>query len=60
MTQKELRQALEFSQSIADIHIAQYESGARVAKAQPLDRIVSVLEVNPIILSVETPEMEEE
>ena len=60
MKQKELGQALEFSQSTADIRIAQYESGARAPKAQLLRRIALVLEVDPIILRVDIPETEEE
>lgn len=60
MTQKELGLALGFSQSTADIRIAQYESGARAPKAQLLHRIALVLEVDPIILTVDIPETEEE
>jgi transcriptional regulator with XRE-family HTH domain len=60
MTQKELGQALGFSQSTADVRIAQYESGARAPKAQLLRRIALVLEVDPVILRVDIPETEEE
>lgn len=60
MTQKELGLALGFSKPTADIRIAQYESGARAPKAQLLHRIASVLEADPIVLSVDIPETEEE
>ena len=60
MTQKELGLALGFSKPTADIRIAQYESGARAPKAQLLHQIASVLEVDPIILTVDIPETEEE
>lgn len=60
MTQKQLGLAVGFSESTADIRIAQYESGARTPKAQLLHRIASVLEVDPIVLSVDIPETEEE
>lgn len=60
MTQKELGLALGFSQSTADIRIAQYESGARAPKAHLLKRIASVLEVDLIVLTINIPETEEE
>lgn len=53
MTQKELGLALGFSQSTADIRIAQYESGARAPKAQLLYQIALVLEVDPNMNSLE-------
>ena len=60
MTQKQLGSAVGFSESTADVRIAQYESGARAPKAQLIHRIASVLEVDPIVLSVDIPETEEE
>lgn len=60
MTQKQLGLAVGFSESTADIRIAQYESGARAPKASLLHRIASVLEADPIVLSVDIPETEEE
>ena len=60
MTQKQLGLAVGFSESTADVRIAQYESGARAPKAQLIHRIASVLEVDPIVLSVDIPETEEE
>lgn len=60
MTQMELVLALEFSKCTADIRIAQYELGARAPKAQLLHQIASVLKVDPIILTVDIPETEEE
>lgn len=60
MTQMELGLALGFSQSTADIRIAQYESGARAPKAQLIRQIASVFDVDPIVLSVDIPETETE
>lgn len=60
MTQKQLGLAVGFSESTADIRIAQYEYGARAPKAQLLHRIAAVLEVDPIVLSVDIPQTEEE
>lgn len=56
MTQKQLGLAVGFSESTADIRIAQYESGARSPKASLLHRIASVLEADLIVLSVDIPE----
>ena len=60
MTQKQLGLAVGFSESTADVRIAQCESGARAPKAQLIHRIASGLEVDPIVLSVDIPETEEE
>lgn len=51
MTQKSLGIALGFSESCADVRIAQYESGDRNPKSALIVRIASVFKVNPEALT---------
>lgn len=60
LTQKELGLALGFSESTADVRIAQYEADTRTPKSELLHRIAQVLSVDPIILNMPVPDTEEE
>lgn len=60
LTQKELGTALGFSESTADVRIAQYESDTRTPRPELLHRMARVLSVDPIVLSMPVPDTEEE
>ena len=52
MTQKYLGIKLGFSESTADIRMAQYEAGTRTPKASMVESLAYVLEVSPQALTV--------
>lgn len=60
LTQKDLGMALGFSESTADVRIAQYEAGTRTPRPKLLNHMANVLSVDPIILSMPVPDTEEE
>ena len=51
MTQKFLGLQVGFSERTADIRMAQYESGSRTPKADLVEQLAEVLDVNPRFLS---------
>ena len=51
-TQKYLGQQLGFSDSQADVRIAQYEKGARSPKEKYLNALADIFEVSPHALAV--------
>ena len=52
MTQKALGMAVGFPQDSADVHIAQYESGARTPKQNLLCQMAKALGVSPSALAI--------
>ena len=52
LTQKALGRMIGFSETTADIRIAQYESGTRTPKAQITESLANALDVSPLALSV--------
>ena len=60
MTQQELGIALGFSESGADVRIAQYESGRRTPKEQTLNAIAQALHVSVAFLTSPAPDSDHE
>ena len=52
MTMKYLGQEVGFSESTADVRLAQYESGSRTPKADLIEKLAEALEVSPRALAV--------
>ena len=52
MTQKYLGQVVGFPEKIADIRMAQYESGSRTPKADLTNKLAEVFDISPQALSV--------
>ncbi|MBQ8653311.1 MAG: helix-turn-helix transcriptional regulator [Clostridia bacterium] len=52
MTMKYLGQEVGFSESTADVRLAQYESGSRTPKADLIEKLAETLEVSPRALAV--------
>lgn len=52
MTMKYLGQEVGFSESTADVRLAQYESGSRTPKADLIEKLAEALEVSPHALAV--------
>lgn len=52
LTQKQLGMAVGFSESTADVRIAQYESNARKSKEELIDEFARILGVHKEILTV--------
>ena len=52
LTQKELGMKLGFSESSADVRLAQYETGSRCPKAELTQALARTLEVSPRALTV--------
>lgn len=59
-TQKEFGLLLGFSEETADVRVTQYETGTRVPKADVVQKMAEILEVNPnYLLAVAPIELEE-
>ena len=52
MTMKYLGQEVGFSESTADVRLAQYESGSRTPKTDLIEKLAEALEVSPRALAV--------
>ena len=52
MTMKYLGQEVGFSESTADVRLAQYESGSRTPKADLIEKLAEALDVSPRALAV--------
>ena len=52
MTMKYLGQEVGFSESTADVRLAQYESGSRTPKGDLIEKLAEALEVSPRALAV--------
>ena len=52
MTMKYLGQEVGFSESTADVRLAQYESGSRTPKADLIEKLAEALDVSPRVLAV--------
>ena len=59
-TQKYLGQQLGFSDSQADVRIAQYENDSRTPKPELIRKLADVLEIAPEYLSIPVPSTPEE
>lgn len=55
LTQKELGLAIGFSESTADVRVAQYESGVRTPKKDVLQKIATIFQVNADYLAALAP-----
>ena len=55
LTQREFGQMVGFSYVTADVRIAQYEAGTRVAKADMVHKMAEILEVNADYLMAPAP-----